>query len=343
MSERQLATIRRIAEIKPIEGKDRIVSYRVDGWQITDTKDKYQVGDLVVYLEPDSWVPNALAPFLSKGKEPREFEGIKGERLKTIRMGGVLSQGLLLPLTVLGEPHEIFTISDDCIGADVTEQLGILKWEKPIPAQLAGQVRGNFPSEIPKTDAVRIQNVRDWEIISRTHTFEVTEKLHGSSCTFYLDTQGEFHVCSRNLNLKEDENNAYWKVARQLDIENKMRYFGFKGWAIQGELVGEGINSNQYGITGLDFYVFNIFSANTKKYLQSGTRSIAIKAIGLKQAPKLDITISGDIQEMLKLAEGKSLINGSEREGFVLKSQQDTSLVIKVISNKWLIGGGDDQ
>ena len=343
MSERQLATIRRIAEIKPIEGKDRIVSYRVDGWWVTGTKDKYQVGDLVVYLEPDSWVPNTLAPFLSKGKEPREFEGIKGEQLKTIRMGDVLSQGLLLPLTVLGEPHEIFTISDGCIGADVTEQLGILKWEKPIPAQLRGQVRGNFPLEIPKTDATRIQNVRDWEIISRTHTFEVTEKLHGSSCTFYLDMQGEFHVCSRNLDLKEDENNAYWKVARQLDIENKMRQFGFDGCAIQGELVGEGINGNQYGIKGLDFYVFNIYGTNIRQYFDADVRTKAIQEIGLKQVPKLDITISGDIQEMLKLAESKSQINGSEREGFVLKSQTDTSLIIKVISNKWLINGGDDQ
>ena len=343
MTNRKLATIQKISNTLPIEGRDKICLYHVNGWQVIEIIGKYEIGDLVIFLEIDSWVPSTLAPFLSKGKEPREFEGIKGERLKTIRMGGVLSQGLLLPLTVLGEPHEIFTIGDGCIGADVTEQLGILKWEKPIPAQLRGQVRGNFPLEIPKTDATRIQNVRDWEIISRTHTFEVTEKLHGSSCTFYLDMQGEFHVCSRNLDLKEDENNAYWKVARQLDIENKMRQFGFDGCAIQGELVGEGINGNQYGIKGLDFYVFNIYGSNVRQYFDADVRTKVIEEIGLKQAPKLDITISGDIQEMLKLAESKSQINGSEREGFVLKSQTDTSLIIKVISNKWLINGGDDQ
>ena len=305
-----------------------------------------------MYLEPDSWVPNVLAPFLSKGKEPREFEGVKGERLRTVKLGGQLSQGLLLPVDeVNGTKFITGYFWEDGVGSmiivkegdDVTEALGIQKWERPIPAQLAGQVRGNFPINIPKTDAARIQNVRDWEVISKTHTFEVTEKLHGSSCTFYLDTQGEFHVCSRNLDLKEDENNAYWKVARQLDIENKMRQFGFESCAIQGELVGEGINGNQYGIRGLDFYVFNVYGSNIRMYFDEEVRTEAIKEIGLKQAPKLDITISGDIQEMLKLAEGKSLINGSEREGFVLKSQQDTSLIIKVISNKWLIGGGDDQ
>ena len=161
MTNRKLATIQKISNTLPIEGRDKICLYHVNGWQVIEIIGKYEIGDLVIFLEIDSWVPNALAPFLSKGKEPREFEGIKGERLKTIRMGGVLSQGLLLPLTVLGEPHEIFTTSDGRIGADVTEQLGILKWEKPIPAQLRGQVRGNFPLEIPKTDATRIQNVRD--------------------------------------------------------------------------------------------------------------------------------------------------------------------------------------
>ena len=348
MTNRKLATIQKISNTLPIEGRDKICLYHVNGWQVIDIIGKYEIGDLVIFLEIDSWVSNALAPFLSKGKEPREFEGIKGERLKTIRMGGVLSQGLLLPVNngiggfkFIKDTNGETVLVDE--GADVTEQLGILKWEKPIPAQLRGQVRGNFPLEIPKTDTTRIQNLRDWEIISRTHTFEVTEKLHGSSCTFYLDMQGEFRVCSRNLDLKEDENNAYWKVARQLDIENKMRQFGFDGCAIQGELVGEGINGNQYGIKGLDFYVFNIYGSNVRQYFDADVRTKVIEEIGLKQVPKLDITISGDIQEMLKLAESKSLINGSEREGFVLKSQTDTSLIIKVISNKWLINGGDDQ
>lgn len=350
MSERKLATIRQISEVKPIPGKDRIVSYRIDGWLVTDAKDKYQVGDLVVYLEPDSWVPADIAPFLSKGKEPREFEGIKGERLKTIRMGGVLSQGLLLPVsTGIGGFKFIKDTNGETVlvdeGADVTEQLGILKWEKPIPAQLRGQVRGNFPLEIPKTDATRIQNIRDWETISQTHTFEVTEKLHGSSCTFYLDNNNEFHVCSRNLDLKFDENNAYWKAAIKYNVEEQMKELGFKGIAIQGELVGEGVNGNQYGINGLDFFVFNIFNVNINGgvYVDAKIRTLWCYKLRLKQVPDLTVEFSKDVQEMLKVAEGASCLNGSEREGFVLKSQDDTSLIIKVISNKWLINGGEDQ
>lgn len=68
---RKLATIRRIAEIKPIEGADFICAYRVDGWWCVSKVDEFKVGDLVVYLEVDSWVPTEIAPFLSKGKEPK--------------------------------------------------------------------------------------------------------------------------------------------------------------------------------------------------------------------------------------------------------------------------------
>lgn len=152
---RQLATIRRIAEVNLIEGADKIVAYRVDGWWVVDQKDRYQIGDLVVYLEVDSWVPFEVAPFLTKGKEPREFEGVKGERLKTIRLKGQLSQGLLLPLThAFNDGDGCVLLKDEVVqeGDDVTELLGVIKWEKPMSAQLAGMARGNFPSFIPKTD-----------------------------------------------------------------------------------------------------------------------------------------------------------------------------------------------
>lgn len=95
---RKLASIKQIAEVRSIPDADKICAYRVDGWWVVDTVGKYQVGDLAVYCEVDSWIPNSLAPFLSKGQEPREYEGVKGERLRTVRLRGFTSQGLLLPL-----------------------------------------------------------------------------------------------------------------------------------------------------------------------------------------------------------------------------------------------------
>ena len=98
MSERKLAKIVKIDDVMPIQGADKIAHYKVGGWYVVDKKDQYNIGGLAVYCEIDSWIPTELAPFLSKGKEPREYNGVKGERLKTIKLRGALSQGLLLPV-----------------------------------------------------------------------------------------------------------------------------------------------------------------------------------------------------------------------------------------------------
>ena len=98
MSERKMATIRKIDEIRPIEGADAIEAAVVGGWVVVIKKGEFRAGDLAVYLEIDSWVPHEIAPFLSKGQEPREYNGVKGERLRTVKLRGTTSQGLLLKL-----------------------------------------------------------------------------------------------------------------------------------------------------------------------------------------------------------------------------------------------------
>jgi RNA ligase (TIGR02306 family) len=99
-----MATARRIAEVKLIEGADKICAYRVDGWWVVDAIDKYKLDDLVVYAEPDSWVPHTIAPFLTKpGQFPKVYNEVEGQRLRTIKLRGQISQGLLLPLDVAME------------------------------------------------------------------------------------------------------------------------------------------------------------------------------------------------------------------------------------------------
>lgn len=339
---RKLATIQRIAEVKTIENADKIVAYRIGGWVAVDSKDKYHVGDLVVYCEPDSWIPHELAPFLSKGKEPREFEGVKGERLRTAKLRGQLSQGLLLPTSVLNFTENEFDDSE--IGNDVSERLGIIKYEAPVPACLAGDARGMFPSAVPKTDQERAQNLSDKLNELSAHTYEVTEKLNGSSCTLWLDNEADFHVCSRNLDLKETESNSYWKAARKYDVEQKMKDLGLKGLAIQGELIGEGINGNQYK-TSLDFYVFDMYDTVFQRYLTSSERLVYCEKLGLKHVPVLcnsfSIGMDGTVANLLAYAEGKSELNGSEREGCVFVSTCDPSVSFKCVSNRWLIKTGE--
>jgi RNA ligase (TIGR02306 family) len=151
---RKLATIRTIDEVRPIPDADAIECAVVGGWTVVIKKDEFKVGDVAVYCEIDSWIPTELAPFLSKGQEPRVFDGIRGERLRTVKLRGQLSQGLLLNYwnfpKVVDAFHTTRLASDEPF--DVTELLGIVKYDPPVPAHLAGEVRGLFPTFIPKTD-----------------------------------------------------------------------------------------------------------------------------------------------------------------------------------------------
>ncbi len=337
MTERKLATIRKIAAIEPIEGADAIEVAVVDGWKVVVKKGEFQVDSLACYVEIDAWIPTELAPFLSKGKEPREFEGVKGERLRTVKLRGQLSQGLLLHMDALNLGEFVATLSDDT--NDVTELLGVLKWERPMNAQLAGMARGNFPALVPKTDQERIQNLtRSFEQY-QLDTWSITEKLDGSSCTFYLDDEGVFHVCSRNLDLKEDEANSFWKVARKFQIEDVMRRNSMLGMAIQGEMIGEGIQGNQYKVQ-LDFYIYDMYNTHTGQYILPVQLKAACERLGLKHVPIIvEATEIKEqtIQSILDFAEGKSLLNGSNREGIVFKSNTVHDRSFKSISNSWLL------
>jgi RNA ligase (TIGR02306 family) len=336
---RKLATIRKIGALNPIVGADAIECATVGGWKVVVKKGEYNVGDLAVYCEIDSWIPTELAPFLSKGKEPREFEGIKGERLRTVKLRGQLSQGLLLTI-----PEDTIKGAGILIGEglDVTDHLGIVKWELPMNAQLAGMAKGNFPSEIPKTDQERAQNLVG-EILAAAEAgtqFEITEKLEGSSMTVYL-IDGEFGVCSRNLDLKETEGNAFWQVARRDDIEEKMRIAGMNNFAIQGELIGPGIQGNIYKLSMPEFRVFDMYNIQTGAYLVPHERRAFIKVLDLLHVPVMfvdkDLGV-GSVEEILHWAEGASKLNEKqEREGIVFK-EVNGGMTFKAISNKYLLG-----
>jgi RNA ligase (TIGR02306 family) len=336
---RKLATIRKIDELNPIEGADAIECAVIGGWKVVAQKGLYKVGDLAVYFEIDSWIPTEIAPFLSKGKEPREFEGVKGERLKTIKLRGQLSQGLLVPIKELY--GKLLGLNDHFDGQDVTENLGILKWEKPMNAQLAGMAKGNFPTQIPKTDQERVQNiVKEIDaVIQQRMRFEVTEKLEGSSMTVYL-IDGEFGVCSRNLDLKETEGNSFWATARRDDIEGKMRAVD-EHWsfAIQGELIGPGIQGNIYNLAKPEFRVFDVYNIQEGGYLDPEDRRDLIERMGLLHVPILTTFMMAlPVADLLTLAEGKSVLKDTqEREGIVFK-EENGGMSFKAISNKYLLG-----
>lgn len=336
---RKLATIRRIDKITPIEGADAIECAHIGGWKVVIRKGEYQEGDLAIYLEIDSWVPTDLAPFLSKGKEPKEFEGIKGERLRTVKLRGQLSQGLLIPIPTIATDLSAFEEGDD-----VTDILGVLKFERAIPAQLAGVIRSTFPSFVPKTDQERVQNLKMEleEACKNGVRFEVLEKLEGSSMTAYL-YHGDFGVCSRNLDLKRVEGTTFWDVAIREGIEEKMKsYDEFWDFAIQGELIGPNVQGNIYGLKQHEFHVFDVYDIQQGKYLEPASRRALVTKLGLKHVPVLFENTplgTGDINvdQVLEWAEGKSELADTEREGLVFNSTSGDNFGFKAISNKYLL------
>jgi RNA ligase (TIGR02306 family) len=342
---RKLASIRRIADILPIEGADAIEVAVVDGWKVVIKKGEFAIGDSAIYLEIDSWVPHEIAPFLSKGHEPREYNGVKGERLRTVKLRGQVSQGLLLNYwdfpDVVKEFHKTRIVDPNDIDAsfDVTDILGIQKWEAPIPAQLQGQAKGTFPSSlIPKTDQERIQNCfRDIEKKGDV-TYEVTMKLDGSSTTIFR-WEGELRVCSRNMELKiNDENKDNTFVAMALEIGDRIP----EGFALQGELMGPGVQGNREGFKDHKFFVFDVFLIKEHKYAGPAYRRALCQEYGFEHVPVLGVAWKApeSVDSGLDIADGPS-INHKIREGLVWKCNEDPSFSFKAISNQFLLKGGD--
>lgn len=353
-TERVMARVVTIDNVEKHPNADALDICTVGGWNIITKIGEYKTGDLAVMCEIDSWVPHELAPFLSKGKEPREYKGVKGERLKTAKLRGVVSQGLLLPFTETladyakdydsdGQPFWMGPEDFFNVGGDVSEVLGIVKWEPEIPAQLAGQVRGNFPSQIPKTNQERVQNIKKEISIARDQglQFVIEEKLEGSSLTMYLDIEDEFHVCSRNLDLKNDGANSFWRAAIKYDVENVMRQNNLRSYAIQAELLGPGIQGNIYKLPDVEFYVFDVYSVKQSRYLYPVERRELIANLGLNQVPVVcESTTLGTMEEIISLADGKSMLYNTLREGIVFK-QLDGDMTFKSISAQYLIKTGN--
>lgn len=348
---RKMASIRSIDNIEPITGADSIEVATVGGWKVVVKKGEFKTNDLVVYLEIDSWVPTSLAPFLSKGKEPKVFNGTEGERLRTVKLRGQISQGLLLPIdctTISDGEGNVISVSE---GDDVTEFLGIQKWERPLPTQLQGQAKGNFPSFIRKTDQERCQNLQknifvDWKDLE----WEISLKLDGSSLTGYYNN-GETGICSRNLELMDnDENsgNSFIQTFNSSGLKDAIKSIG-RNVAVQGEMMGEKIQGNRENLTGTILFIFDVFDIDNQQYMTPQDRLEFINLLFKNGytgdiAPILNskttlhnIGIS-NITDLLSFADGES-INNPVREGVVFKCVTNGDISFKAISNKFLLKG----
>jgi RNA ligase (TIGR02306 family) len=328
---RKLATLAEIATVRTHPNADSLDLVTIRGWQVVAKRDEFKSGDPCVYVEIDSVLP-----------EWPEFEFLRKSkfRIKTIKLRGELSQGIAFPISII--PGDAGSFNE---GDDLSEVLDIKLYAPPIPACLAGDVEGKFPSFIPKTDCERIQNHR-WLLEDKDRTWVATEKANGSSCTVFWNA-GSLHVCSRNWELKESENNAYWIAAKRLNLAEKLP--DHRMIALQGELVGPKIQGNPYKLSDYNILFFDAWHLLDNCYLDFYDKRRFFRELGVEMVPLIfdEDRFSGGpnhtISDVLKKAEGRSQIGPCEREGLVflpVHEEHDPRIgrvAFKAISNKFLL------
>lgn len=326
---RKLASIQQILDIQPIEGADSIEAALILGWQVVVQKGQFQVGDLVVYCEIDSILP-----------EREEFEFLRkvGFRIKTIKLRGQISQGICFPLSILEgfikHPRLSSILYFQSKGFDLTSILGIKKYDSPevsVKGQgmQVGLSGGLFPSYIPKTDETRIQSTPSLLQKFNRALCYITTKIDGTSATFAIKGglpwlkkffPGKISICSRNTIRKKDLPNIYWEMAKKYNIIGILKKYG--NIAIQGEIAGPGIQKNKLGLEEKQLFVFDVYDIKKKKYYNYFELDYFCSQNNLQMVPVEDSNFNltnRTIPELLDLAKG-FYPNGHVKEGIVLRT-----------------------
>ena len=344
-SKRKLASIQRIIDIEPIQGADRIELAHVLGWQCVVNKGQFKAGDLGVYFEIDSFLP--IRPefeFLRSSSYKKTDLLVEGFKLRTQKFRGQLSQGLLLPVSQFPEVP-----ADADVGTDVTEILGIRKWEIEEKATTGGTVIGTLPYDIPHTDEIRVQ--AEPELIRAFTGLEyyISTKMDGSSHSLGIDENG-FHVCGHNYEYKDDGTSSFYELIKQRGYQEKMTAFveeqGLKTFTIQGELCAPGIQQNRLKLKTPEWYVFTI-RENGKRVGLNRMQEIC-KALNMTTVPveEVDTDLPSrypTVEALLERADG-NYPNGGKKEGIVIRPTEPVyndligaELSMKVVSNKYLL------
>lgn len=345
---RKLASIQKVISVTPIEGADRIELAHVLGWQCVVNKGSFKPGDLGVYFEIDSFLP--IKPefeFLRSSSYKKSDIIGEGFRLKTQKFRGQISQGLLLPLSNLN-------LSNVQVGDDVTEILGVRKWEIAERVSADGTIIGTLPDCIPFTDETRIQAQPDLLNEFKGLKYYISTKMDGSSHSICIDSEKAFHVTGHQYEYKDDSHSSFYELVKARDYYNKMKEFMEKEsidtMTIQGEFCGAGIQKNRLKLKNPEWYVFTIKINNKRVGLD---RMLEIcKTLNMTSVPieEVDIDLPAKyptIESLLERASG-NYTSGNRKEGIVIRPVEPVysqticaPLSIKVINNNYLLKESD--
>lgn len=367
---RKLASIQIIKSLSPIPNADAIEKAEVLGWELVVKKGDFKVGDKVIYCEIDSVLPEYPC---------FEFLRSKKFRIKTIKLKSQISQGIAFPLSTLTEMDPSYPINKVNVDDDVTEVLKITKYdpESVLDVEPEEQVKkswlskkisyykwklfglkpikkGLFPSDIPKTDETRVQNMGSSLNRFLDQEVYITEKLEGTSATFVyrkngnwlaklFGQDGTFQVCSRNRIVYNSQNGSnkpehhLMSVAEKYDIHNQLKKLN-RNLAIQGEVFGPKIQGNIYKSPELELRVFLIFDIDNQKYLNFHEMKSVLDQLELSMVPVVGFDkIKDNVKYYVDLSKGKSEINPKVlREGIVVRTVMD-ELSFKSINPEYLL------
>lgn len=312
----KVATLEYIEEVKDHPNADKLELAKVKGWQVCVKKNEFKKGDLCIYIQTDSVLEDC---------PQYEFLRNKNFRIKSVRLRGELSEGIVFPTSLLNEfGHTTVVLDDKIVGTDVSDLIKAEHYEKPIPVSLSGDVTGYLPSFLKKTDEENIENVCEVLNELKDNPYYITVKVDGSSGTYYIK-DGVFGVCSRNLELKQSDKNGFWRVANKYQIEEKLKsYFGDKNICVQGEVYGPGIQGNLLGVPEISFAVFNLWDIDNRNYL--GYNEI-ISFCKNTEIPMVDVIEHGDsfdktLEDLQKMSNELKYPNGNVAEGIVVRPKE---------------------
>ena len=342
---RKLASIQRVYKVEPIEGADRIELAHVLGWQCVVNKGSFAPMDTGVYFEIDSFLPVRPEFEFLRASSYRNTNLLgEGFKLRTQRFRGQLSQGLLLPLHLFPEIP-----ADAEVGTDVTELLGVRKWEIEERATTGGNVIGTLPHDVPHTDETRVQANPDLIREFAGLEYYISTKMDGSSHSISVD-EGGFHVTGHNFEYKNDGSNSFYEFVNKKGYREKIETFakqeGLTTLTIQGEFCAPGIQKNPLRLKSPEWYVFTV-RENGKRVGLSRMTEICY-AIGLDMVPIEEIAPDlpsryPTVEALLNRADG-IYPNGGRKEGIVIRPTTPVyspsigaELSMKVVSNKYLL------
>ncbi|MCL2759263.1 MAG: RNA ligase (ATP) [Treponema sp.] len=329
---RSLVTIQKVRGISPIPDSDFLELAHIMGWQCVAKKNEFKEGDLGVYFEVDSFLPiDERYEFLRASSYRDNVDNGEGFRIRTMKMRGQLSQGLLLPLEKF---PELYGLNE---GTDVTEKLNVKKWYIPETANAGGTIIGERPYGIPASDEIRIQSALELLEELKGKPYYITTKMDGTSgIVYYID--GKIGCCSRNKEIKDEEDALYWLPVYKYGLKEKLNKY-CKNLVLTGEIIGPGIQKNKLRLAEIEWNVFDVKDAETNRYLPYDDAVALCAELGLKTVPleEQGEQFNYDLETLLEKAKGK-YPSGLDKEGIVVRYANSPKAVsFKVLNNDFLL------